>query len=55
MKCIWEETFETFQNAGLDTGEGGIVEQQLALVAPLHMDFAAGEQTGAGPSPGQSG
>ena len=55
VKCIWEETFETFQNAGLDTGEGGIVEQQLALVAPLHMDFAAGEQTGAGPSPRQSG
>jgi len=55
VKCIWEETFETFQNAGLDTGEGGIVEQQLALVAPLHMDFAAGEQMGAGPSPGQSG
>ena len=55
VKCIWEETFETFQNAGMDTGEGGIVEQQLALVAPLHMDFAAGEQTGAGPSPRQSG
>ncbi|KAK3259247.1 hypothetical protein CYMTET_31745 [Cymbomonas tetramitiformis] len=55
VKCIWEEAFETFKNAGIDTGSGGIVEQQLALVAPEHMDFAEGESTGAGASPGQRG
>ncbi|KAK3235817.1 hypothetical protein CYMTET_54001 [Cymbomonas tetramitiformis] len=55
VKCIWEEAFEIFKNAGVDTGSGGIVEQQLALVAPEHMDFAEGESTVAGSSPGQRG
>jgi len=51
VKCIWDEAFETIENAG--TCADLIEETFAALVQERMPSFGEGEATGASPSPGR--
>ncbi|KAK3241959.1 hypothetical protein CYMTET_48319 [Cymbomonas tetramitiformis] len=49
VKCIWDEAFETFENAGT---QPELVEEMFAVVAQTRMpSFGEGEEPRASPSP----
>ena len=53
VKCIWDEAFEIFENAGT---QPDLVEEMFGVIAQTRMpSFGEGEESGTSPSPGRHG